>query len=241
MQSPNQRYVPELDELRACAALLVLLFHSAHAGWNSAGHSGWIVTRWPPLAVLLEGHTGVGLFMTLSGFVLARAALGRNVSYGQFLKNRVLRILPLAGLLTIFGLYGSKDINLSNAMAPFLLLYNTPARFTDMTHLSDSLWAVSVEFQFYLIAPFLFAFVSKRGLWGFLLPAIALMLILRLIVLAPHWGDGPEMFSITYYSIVGRMNQFLIGIGLAWLYPRFQDAGPRIGVLLLIVASLGIV
>jgi peptidoglycan/LPS O-acetylase OafA/YrhL len=48
-----------------------------------------------PLAVFDEGHTGVSLFMTLSGYLFARLLAGKSIHYGAFIWNRALRLLPL--------------------------------------------------------------------------------------------------------------------------------------------------
>ena len=79
------------------------------------------------------------------------------------------------------------------------------------------MWTISVEFQFYLIAPFLFLFVDRKGL-KFLLSAMALFWLLRMIVLLPLIDAPDEMYRVSYFTIVGRINQFMIGIGLAYLF-----------------------
>jgi peptidoglycan/LPS O-acetylase OafA/YrhL len=240
MQSPNRVYVRELDELRGIAAMLVFVYHSLHNGLSTVGRTGWIVDGPPLFFVLAEGHTGVSLFMVLSGFVLASGVLGRSVNYSQFMKNRALRILPLMVFVLIFGLYGSEGFDLGRALAPFIFLANTPLRFEDATHLSGTVWTISVEFQFYLIAPFLFAFVSREG-FRFLGPAIVLLLLFRLIVVYPHLQSPAKLQYILHYSIVGRLGQFLIGVALAYIWQgvAISDRTRRWGFAVLALSATG--
>jgi peptidoglycan/LPS O-acetylase OafA/YrhL len=225
LHSPNRVYVPQIDELRGFAALLVFYFHASILGYWAVGHTGWIRARTPLDAFLYEGHTGVALFMVLSGFILAKGVLGRPIDYGRFLSNRLLRIAPLVVLVSVYAIYGTRDITLDRALAPFLLL-NTPSlALTDKAGLSATLWTIACEFQFYLVAPFLFTFVARDGLRRFLLPAMVFLFGLKLLVMAPFTQDATALWSIPYFSIVGRMNQFLFGIGLAALWPRL-DALP---------------
>jgi peptidoglycan/LPS O-acetylase OafA/YrhL len=221
MQSPNRAYVPELDQLRGFAALLVFFYHSVHTGRLSAGIEAWprgnILT-----SIIYQGDCGVALFMVLSGFVLARGTLGASVDYGEFIRNRALRILPLMVFVVVFSIYANIGVTLSGIVAPFLLLSNThPRLFTDITDLSGTVWTIAVEFQFYLIAPFVFAFVARRGL-RYLLAAMAFVWIAKFIALAPHWGKPLDLYTISHYTIVGRLNQFLVGVGLAYLWPEID-------------------
>ena len=158
------------------------------------------------------------------------------------MKNRFLRIMPLMALVVIFAIYGSRPDSLSNIISPFLLLWNTKIHFNDTTNLAGAIWAISVQFQFYLVAPFLFAFTSREGL-KFLIPATVIILLLKLIVLTSLTATPNLMVEVPYYTIVGRLNQFLIGIGLAYCFPRFANYmrdKPRLALYLLAAACAGV-
>jgi peptidoglycan/LPS O-acetylase OafA/YrhL len=218
LESPNRDKNFEVEELRGWAALLVLFYHSVHSGAAAIGIKGWLVAGNNPLAaVLFEGHAGVALFMVLSGYILASGTFGKDISYAGFLRNRFLRIFPLMIVALVFSLYTAKDLDLGKIAAPFLLLANTGAAFTDPSGLAATVWTISVEFQFYLIAPFLFALVDRKKLL-FFLSAMLLFWLLRMIVLLPLYAEPDAMYRLSYFTIVGRINQFMIGIGLAYLF-----------------------
>ena len=244
MQSPNRAYVPQIDELRGFAALLVFYFHAEILGFWALGHTGWLRAATPLEALVYEGHTGVALFMVLSGFILAKGVIGRPISYGSFLRNRLLRIAPLTVLVTLFAIYGNRGVSLDRIAAPFLLLQNAapPIAFEDRTGLSATVWTVATEFQFYLLAPFLFAFVARDGVRRFLLPSLVLVFALKLLVMLPNRALT-DLWAIPYFSLVGRLNQFLLGIGLAAVWPRLISAqevrGPMLGWALLAAGLVG--
>jgi peptidoglycan/LPS O-acetylase OafA/YrhL len=82
------------------------------------------------------------------------------------------------------------------------------------------LWTIWVEFQFYLIFPFLLAFSRRFGaryLWGLL----ALLMLTRALV---FMATGSVRF-IAYETIFGRLDQFLLGMlmGRAWLARNAKD------------------
>lgn len=102
MRSSNVEYLPKLDHLRFLAALLVFSFHFIHyffLHWQSLPSQPW-------LSVIVEGHTGVGLFFTLSGFLFMLIGLkNENLNYKKFIINRFLRIFPLF-LVVFCGHFG---------------------------------------------------------------------------------------------------------------------------------------
>src|SRR5260370_20104975 len=89
--SKNRGYIAEIDQLRAMAAMLVLLYHGVQLFNPNVG----ITTANPVLAIIVEGHSGVGLFIVLSGFILTLGAVGKSISYKPFLIARILRIYPM--------------------------------------------------------------------------------------------------------------------------------------------------
>src|SRR5437764_12858768 len=90
-QSPEARYVPEVDGLRGIAILLVLVHHfgpHVQSPWvQRAMHLGWI---------------GVDLFFVISGFLITGILLRTRADqqyYSNFYMRRALRIFPLYYLL----------------------------------------------------------------------------------------------------------------------------------------------
>lgn len=223
MKSPNQSYLPEIDQLRGGAAALVFFYHSYFLCRITEDSTFGLGGQWPRAryffdSLLLEGHSGVTLFMVLSGYILARASYGRTICYHQFLQNRVLRIVPVMILAFVFALSGTREFgNLEQVLATFFFFANTKLAMPDATSLTAMFWAISVEFQFYLVAPWIFKFTATKGLRAFLLPLSLLLFVLKLVVTAANFPDPTAMWSVSYWTIAGRANQFLCGV-LLWTW-----------------------
>ena len=89
MRSRNIPYIAGVDHLRTLAAVLIVFYHGqqlfrAHAagGLESARY---VQTSNPLRAVVCEGHTAVGLFMVLSGFIFAFGSRGCDVQWAGFM------------------------------------------------------------------------------------------------------------------------------------------------------------
>lgn len=225
MYTAQAPYLSRLDHLRFYAAALVLLFHFFHTQVPDlrAGN--------PLVSFIDEGHSGIALFMVISGFIFTVIAGDRELSYGGFIKNRVLRIYPLFVLAACLQLLISTYNDQRNYGALQLIGWLLPFR-SDTIPLSPyfvQLWTVWVECQFYLIFPFLLAFSRRYGaryLWGLLL----LLVVLRALVYA---ASGSVRF-IAYETLFGRLDQFLVGMLLAraWLAshrPARQPGSPPRG------------
>ena len=214
MESKNQRYEPGLDHIRALAASWIVVYHAFQLISAKLIHDApfdpyqdWVISPNPFFALITEGHTAVGLFMVLSGFVLARAAIGWEVDYWKFIKNRLLRIYPLFVAIVLAGVALTGGTVSFDALLMTLLPLGSVHAMANLGPFANSLWAVSVEFQFYLLFPFLMMFLARRGprqLWLIILSAIAL----RALVFA----SGGDMRYVPYFTIVGRIDEFLLGI-----------------------------
>ena len=211
MQSLNLPYNPRIDQLRWLAATIVFLFHF-YIEYRGAGG---VATGSPWLGLVTEGHTGVGLFFTLSGFLFMRIALAQGtLRYWSFLRNRVLRIAPL--FLTIFLLAVSIGRDKFQAQdVLYLLATNLGNSPTSLSVVTGAAWCISLEFLFYLVFPFLSRFAIERGP-GYLLKLLAMLLFLKLAA----YGEN-ERSTVMYFStFVGRFDQFIIGMLAAMLYQR---------------------
>jgi peptidoglycan/LPS O-acetylase OafA/YrhL len=82
--SRNRTYIGAVDQMRAAFALLVMFYHGQH--W---GGSPWPLAQNPLTAMLVEGHTGVGAFMVLSGFIFMQGTIDVRLDWRSFLRNRV--------------------------------------------------------------------------------------------------------------------------------------------------------
>ena len=197
MKSSEAVYLPRLDHLRFLAALMVFSWHSVHYG------QGIPFTTVPffLLGLFEEGHTGVSFFLTLSGFILAALCTGRRVLYGEFIRNRILRIAPLLGVWTLLYFYtGTLPPERMFAML-FGLLVNPGAQFPGAG------WTVLIEFQFYLLLPFLLAFTQTYGL-RYLVGVLVVALMLRVM----FFLRSDDVLYLAYNTAFGRVDQFVLGI-----------------------------
>jgi len=83
-------------------------------------------------------------------------------------------------------------------------------------------WAVAVEFQFYLLYPFLIRFVNRSALKA-VAGVIAVALLFRLLGLG-FWANARDM---SYWHLLGRIDQFLLGMGTAVVLRTMQQRMPR--------------
>src|SRR5215203_561184 len=103
MKSSSGAHFIALDHVRGLAAFIVFTWHFTHGQGEENGYP--IPYEYVPdvflLSILDEGHTGVALFMCLSGYLFAKLLDGRNINYGAFLWNRALRLLPLLAVVIL--------------------------------------------------------------------------------------------------------------------------------------------
>lgn len=235
MRTIQHPYLSRLDHLRFLAASLVVLFHFFHQFVGDL-HSGN-----PLVSLIDEGHTGIALFMVISGFIFTVIAGERELHYGGFVRNRVIRIYPLLVVAALLQLLISTYNDHRNYGFLQLIGWLIPFR-SETIPLSpyfQQLWTVWVEFQFYLIFPFLLLFARRFGaryLWGLLL----LALVLRALVFA---AAGSVRF-LAYETIFGRLDQFLVGMLVARLWLSQAGAGtdpaPTMKLRWLLVAGLAV-
>jgi peptidoglycan/LPS O-acetylase OafA/YrhL len=224
--------MPGLDGLRALAVLAVIAYHEQFA-WASGG--------------LL----GVGIFFTLSGFLITSllieqwAARGR-IRLGDFWARRARRLLPalfvmlavvtawvtVADRARLAGLRGAVGAAAGYFSNWYLIAKNQSyfARFAPPAPL-DHLWSLAVEEQFYLLWPLLLicglALFSARGKaaprW-LIIPTAALCLA-SIFAMASFYQPGFDPTRV-YEGTDTRAFGLLIGAMLALAWPVGRAVNP---------------
>ena len=145
MKSSGGQYYQALDHIRAVAIFIVFVWHFNH--FNDGQLESPLVF---PLSLLTEGHTGVAIFMVLSGYLFAKLLGNKKINYLLFLYNRALRLLPLLMFVVlIIAVQAYLDDTLNRAFFANLLkgfIFPT---------LPNGGWSITVEFHFYIILPVL--------------------------------------------------------------------------------------
>lgn len=218
MKSTDQRYFSRLDHLRFIAAMLVLGWHTVHLFGLPFSY---VPSIWP-LSFIKEGHTGVALFMTLSGFIFHALCRDKNIAYSQFIKNRLLRIAPLFLVWALIGYSVDGKDPLKIALAVGALLNNS--------NVLGSGWTIVVEFQYYLILPFLIIFFRNYGI-----RYLACLVLLAMALRAGVWLGRGTVESFAYWTIFGRIDQFLLGMIGCELFFRYSK---RIGSPIVLIVIL---
>lgn len=195
---PTQHHLGRLDILRGFGALLVLYSHFLDAFASSKN-----IGPWPPVSSILpEGRIGVGLFCVVSGFIFEYLVRGQPVDWRKFMAARFWRIYPLYLTILVLGLavFGGSPIGLVTQALAFVPAF-------EPGDLWRAAWSLVIEFQFYLVFPFLTLLLARNGARQLLLLA-AFFLVVRLLL----WAIGKDVNAIAYSSMLGRASQFLLGM-----------------------------
>lgn len=198
MRSTGGLYFSRLDHVRAFAIYLVFVWHFLH-----------MTPQFPvpyasapifPFALLDEGHTGVALFMTLSGYLFAKLVGNQQLDFANFLYSRALRLGPL--LLTclaawwIIGWLTADPIPISDLIGG-LILPTWP----------KGAWSITIELHFYALFPLLLLLCRRFGPFALLL-VLAFAIALR----TQLWLSLGDVQYLSYWTIIGRIDQFLLGM-----------------------------
>ena len=237
-------YLPGIDALRAIAVLAVFFYHAD--------------VSWMP-----GGFLGVDVFFVISGYLITSLLVRemrehRRVRLGRFWLRRAQRLLPAVGVLIAVTMVAAAilepdriDALRDDALASLFYFANWHFIFGDVSYfeqfqapsLFTHLWSLSVEEQFYLFWPLVFAagmrfFGRGRLLVGVLAGALGS------VALAWILFDPGHDASRVYYGTDTHAVGLLLGVALALLWSpielRRHRAGTRVGPLLDAVGVLAL-
>ena len=203
----------DINALRALAVVCVVLFHFQ-------------------VPLFASGYLGVDIFFVISGYLMTKVIceghLRGHFSFAYFFFSRAKRIIPaltfLCFILIVAGWFYflpieyrqlgkhvvSSQIFLSN------FIFAGEAGYFDVDSAKKYLlhtWSLSVEWQFYLLLPFLISAVykTKKSYW-------LLFLFVALIFFSFAYSISSNHPENVYYSLLSRAWEMLLG-GLVYLLP----------------------
>lgn len=166
----NKNTIPVLDGVRAVACLSVVWFHlnvlsiALHA-WQPYPIANFLIS-----AIAMQGGSGVTLFFILSGFLLflpyARALLFTKEwpSARRFYLKRLLRIWPAyyVALFLMILLWNREYFQPQHLLDLGLFLtFFMDSSLSTFHQINGPFWTLAVEWQFYLLLPFLALLFSR--------------------------------------------------------------------------------
>ena len=206
------RRLPGLDGLRGVAVAWVLAFHL----WPDVVRGGWL---------------GVGLFFTLSGYLIAGlldaevTSTGR-LRLGRFMARRVRRLLPAAlvtisGALALTAIIDDQPLRTIgiDALTAALNVFNWHASLDAVGYAGifeaapeplAHFWSLAIEEQFYLVFPAAVALTRRPG------RVVCAMAAIGLVGVWLWWGS-----TDAYVATPVRAMEIAAGAGLAVAQARF--------------------
>lgn len=190
----------------------------------------------------INGSSGVGLFLFLTGFLFCIISDygNKRIRYAGFIYNRILRIFPLLTVIIFIVITLSRaESTPMDILRVITLQLNTGsphASWAQVFYPAAPIWTIAVEFQFYLLFPFFALFLSKYG--------IRYLILLVIIMVGIRYNmtvlSSKPLYKDFYHSIIGRLDEFLIGMVFAVLVNRGYFAWLKNKLLALCFASIAL-
>jgi len=165
--------------------------------------------------------------MCLSGYLFARILGDKRIIWHGFFWNRFIRLAPL--IIVVFSLRGAffardDPAFLGSYVQSLLAGFVTPVW-------PNGAWSITVETHFYLL---LWIIIPLQRRW---MPSLFGFLMIGLVTRFLIYEAGGDVQYYAYATIVGRIDQFVLGIA-AWEF-RNVLRGRHLWMGLAIVAFLG--
>jgi peptidoglycan/LPS O-acetylase OafA/YrhL len=248
------RHIGQFETLRGIAATWVFISHAL------------LIAEFP-LPLLSNGDLAVDVFVLLSGFVITLLVLRRPEPYGWYIFRRGIRLYPLYFIALMLGwatqglyqpvigesLFGTMaqanffqrvaiiEASLPEHLALHLTMLHgaVPDAILPLSALAFSgpLWSISLEWQFYLVAPLLIWCLDVRQPGRIRWAAIAVVATIIINVISRlYWhADVPSFLPL-------RLPLFAAGIVSGVFWQRAQEVSlVRLGAILTGVAMLLVV
>ncbi len=231
---PEVSYFEKIDVIRFVAAMMVVIYH-AYQGWVTKWHYLKIMTvngdqqnlntigKWVHTA-LMNGGYGVEIFFIISGFLITylllkeKASNDGKINFFKFYARRTLRIWPLYYLIIILAPFIIEFIHQPygpnyTANIFFYNNFDTMKNHYWVFPLAH-FWSLCIEEHFYIVWPFIIAFVPNK----YLLRVFAGLVLVSVIYRAYLFYNVTEPWYPLFLSTFSRFDALVIGAATAYLH-----------------------
>ncbi len=180
------KQLPNLDSVRAIAALIVVVSH-IELQKQELGFANIRPT------VKNFGSTGVTIFFVLSGFLITYLLFKEHSSKGKihissFYFRRILRIWPLYFIVLLFGVFVyPAHVDTTGVALSVFFLPNIAFMLEKLPGLIDPIWSLGVEEQFYLFHPHIFRMGSLKKIFNTLITIFISLYVLKFCASKFNW------------------------------------------------------
>ncbi|MBN9481976.1 MAG: hypothetical protein BGO70_15500 [Bacteroidetes bacterium 43-93] len=214
----KKQQINALTATRGFAALLIVIFHF--------GLERFPINVMQPF--FTKGNIAVSYFFVLSGFIMCWTYQDRLISYSDYIKRRVARIVPLywfalAAYVAFFTwqhFHHALALDADFRIATLLNIVFLQAYFPHYALLVNGPgWSLSVEMLFYLTFPFFLAIYNKHLRWFYVITitVFALSQALHIYFVLHDNGSNDSWHNFIYYHPLWHINEFLFGMmGCHW-------------------------
>jgi len=217
--------LPNIQMLRACAALMIVIYHcgieTGHLAQTVGGSALFDESPW---------GAGVPLFFAISGFIMVVTsgdAFGSLPAARSFMRRRLIRIVPLYWTLTtvvfVIAVVAPRLIKATPGDYLYVVasyLYWPYVRLIgDVRPLVTPGWTLNLEMLFYTIFAVALIFPRRTG-YGLLFGSLALLVAARVGGLLPgvalnFWGD-PIVLGFVFGAAVGILYNRGVRLSAPW-------------------------
>lgn len=199
----NISKIPSLDGLRAISIAFVIFFHFLYESKHAD--------------VSALGAIGVEIFFVISGFLittllLKEKILKNKISLKKFYIRRAFRILPLVFLFlfVLFFLNRIFQLNISNRsfLTALFFVKNLPIPNGGEWY-TGHFWSLAIEEQFYIIFPWLIAYLSLKNYKRLVITLIVILTILSFC----FYNNAGLFYSNRIIHIISGVIVNLFGVG----------------------------
>jgi peptidoglycan/LPS O-acetylase OafA/YrhL len=215
----------DIDGLRACAVVIVILFHAQIPGFGF-------------------GFWGVDVFLVISGFlitgIITRDVDAHRFSLVEFWTRRMRRLMPAAATVIVatalaVAVWGSPlewNIAGSDALFSSVYLLNLSLGLREFSYFEANaevrpylhMWSLALEEQFYVVWPVVLSVALKRSRRAALVVCASLG-ALSFVLCAVASSTSPTQ---AFFLLPTRLWEFAVGAGLALASPTLSPGARRL-------------